>query len=245
MTTSSRPNRNRAARTLSAGAAALIVAATLGACAADGTTDAEDPTGTSATTATTTDTATTNNNGQPGNGADAGEEASESEAAPGDVDQQTLNDISYSFEEERMARDLYTALDEAWGTRQFAQIAEAEQRHMDALTGQMDRLGMMRAAVVPEPGVYTIDEIQALYDGWLGRGLTSEREALVVGIELEERDIADLEDIIARTEDPELVETYEYLLSGARNHLEAFQTGLESLDGRGSGRGGGGAPGRN
>lgn len=245
MTTSSRPNRNRAARTLSAGAAALIVAATLGACAADGTTDAEDPTGTSATTATTTDTATTNNNGQPGNGADAGEEASESEAAPGDVDQQTLDDISYSFEEERMARDLYTALDEAWGTRQFAQIAEAEQRHMDALTGQMDRLGMMRAAVVPEPGVYTIDEIQALYDGWLGRGLTSEREALVVGIELEERDIADLEDIIARTEDPELVETYEYLLSGARNHLEAFQTGLESLDGRGGGRGGGDAPGRN
>lgn len=199
-------------RRLAAGAAALALAATVGACAGDDT----DGDGTATDTSSAPETTA---------------------PEPGDVGQQTINDISRTFEGERMARDLYSRLHEAWGQPRFERFADAGQRHLDALTAQMDRLGIMRAAVMPEPGAYADPEIQALYDAWLDRGSTSDREALAVGIELEERAIAELEGIIARTDDAELAETFGYLLDGARNHRESLRNGLE---GGGGGRGGGG-----
>lgn len=126
-----------------------------------------------------------------------------------------------------MAHDLYSQLHEAWGQPRFERFADAGQRHLDALTAQMDRLGIMRAAVMPEPGVYADPEVQALYDAWLDRGSSSEREALAVGIELEERAIAELEGIIARTEDAELAGAFGYLLDGARSHRDSLRNGLE------------------
>lgn len=202
-------------RRIVAGAAALVLAATVSACADDG--DATDASSAPATADASSAPANTATSTAP----------SATAPEPGDVGQRAIDDISRTFEGERMAHDLYSQLHEAWGQPRFERFADAGQRHLDALTAQMDRLGIMRAAVMPEPGVYADPEVQALYDAWLDRGSSSEREALAVGIELEERAIAELEGIIARTEDAELAGAFGYLLDGARSHRDSLRNGLE------------------
>lgn len=213
-------------RRLTALAAATSVAAlTLGlaACTSDGTAEtAED---------TATDTAAE---------ASATRETPSTPATSGstsptetDADQRDIDDLQFTLEEERMARDLYTALGEKWGSQPFLNIAPAEQRHMDAVVTEVERLGQPTDSADAEPGTFAIGEIQDLYDEWLERGSSSESEALVVGAELERRDIEDLERFAERTDDPDLKETYEYLLMGSRNHLTAFENA-----GGGAGQGG-------
>ena len=163
-----------------------------------------------------------------------------------DAERQVREDLEFTLEEERMARDLYTALGRKWpNARPFQNIPRSEQQHMNLVVAQMDRLGIEHDVENTVPGVFRNPEIQALYDGWLARGLTTQREAFVVGKELEERDIADIEAVIARTEDPQLAEMYEKLLQGSRNHLAAFERQLAGGGGGGGqgGHGGGGGQG--
>lgn len=196
------PRRRTAALMAASSAAALVLG--LAACTSD------DPAGPAKSTAADATSASDVNSDSTGaSTADATESASTSATdgnggAAGDVDAQTADDLQFTLEEERMARDLYTALGEKWGTRPFLNIAPAEQRHIDAVVDELDGLGLPSDSKDGEPGVFSIGEIQDLYDGWLERGLTSESEALAVGAELERRDIADLEGFVARTDDPAL-----------------------------------------
>ncbi|MDY0113409.1 MAG: DUF2202 domain-containing protein [Corynebacterium sp.] len=234
------PRRRTAALMAASSAAALVLG--LAACTSD------DPAGPAESTAADATSASDVNSDSTGaSTADATESASTSATdgnggAAGDVDPQTADDLQFTLEEERMARDLYTALGEKWGTRPFLNIAPAEQRHMDAVVDELDGLGLPSDSKDGEPGVFSIGEIQDLYDGWLERGLTSESEALAVGAELERRDIADLEGFVARTDDPALKDMYEFLLAGSRNHLRAFETAGGAGGGAGAGAGRGGGP---
>lgn len=175
--------------------------------------------------------------GEPGEPGKTGETAEQ---------RQIREDLEFTLEEERMARDLYTAFGEKWpNARPFQNIPRSEQQHMNLVVAQMDRLGIEHDVENTVPGVFRNQEIQALYDGWLARGMTTQREAFVAGKELEERDIADIQAVIDRTEDPELVAMYEQLLQGSRNHLAAFERQLAGGGGHGGGPGGGqgGGPG--
>nr|WP_120492534.1 DUF2202 domain-containing protein [Corynebacterium lactis] len=203
--------------------------------------------------------------------AEASTGASGSASAPATTataDQQVAQDLEFTLQEERMARDLYQALGDKWGTRPFTNIVNAEQRHMDLVVAQLERLGLPTTSKDGTAGQFANAEIQKLYDGWLSRGMTSQAEALSVGAELERRDIDDLEKIIQATSDQELKDMYGYLLQGSRNHLRAFEnggggcmtgrpgtpgtpgSGPGSMNGRGGGPGGpgggtGGGPGTN
>lgn len=148
-----------------------------------------------------------------------------SSIATGVVQDARATDLAFSAEEERMARDLYRELGERWGSRPFLTIGRAEGRHLDLVVGELERLGLPVPPADAEPGTYADRELQELYDGWLRRGLESEAEAFVVGAELERRDIADLEEIIARTADPATKAVFERILQGSRNHLAAFAAG--------------------
>lgn len=162
------------------------------------------------------------------------------EAGATGVSQQTIDDLRFTLEEERMARDLYTALGERWpDARPFQNIPWSEQQHMNMVVAQMDRLGIPHDVDNTVPGVFENAEIQNLYNGWLARGLTSKREAFTVGKELEERDIDDITAVLDRTTDPELRSMYERLRQGSYNHLDAFNRQLSGGGGGGGGWGGG------
>ena len=141
-------------------------------------------------------------------------------------------------EEERMARDLYMALGEKWGARQFLNIQNSEQMHMNQLAALLDREGITHAGSGKEAGTYAYDDLQQLYDNWLERGLQSREEAFKVGIELEKQDIADLEAAKNNVQSKELKSIYGNLIEASQRHLQAFTRGLNGGGGMGPGHGG-------
>ena len=101
--------------------------------------------------------------------------------------------LSFSREEERMARDLYAALADKYdGARPFSLITNSEDRHFDAVGVLIERYDVKDPSSGKAAGTYAIPALQRLYDGWLAKGSTSLKNAYQVGVELEQRDIADL-----------------------------------------------------
>lgn len=137
-------------------------------------------------------------------------------------------DLVFSRDEERMARDLYAAIADLYdGALPFAHITTSEQRHFDAVGVLLDRYGLADPAEGKAPGVYANSDIQAMYDSWLARAKTSLTEAYQVGIELEQRDIADLEDAAANALPADVARVLGNLLDGSRMHLKSFTSAAE------------------
>ncbi|MGA8048183.1 MAG: DUF2202 domain-containing protein [Dermatophilaceae bacterium] len=131
--------------------------------------------------------------------------------------------LRFTREEERMARDLYAALArEHDGARPMSRITTSEQRHFDQVGLLLERHGVADPSAGLEAGSYAFPELQSLYDGWLADGRESLQAAYQVGIELEEQDIADLEALIEETDPADVRTVLERLLAGSRHHLAAF-----------------------
>lgn len=144
---------------------------------------------------------------------------SEDDASATDV----LDALQFNLEEERMARDLYDELGEAHdGLAPFEQIEVSEQRHYDAVANLIE----MKDGTLPSeevPGEFENDEIQAMYDDWLERGLVSPDAAFEVGIELETADIEHLQSNIDEIDDADVDRVLGNLLNASEHHLAAFE----------------------
>ena len=139
------------------------------------------------------------------------------------------NNILFMKQEEKLARDMYQALSAKWDHVTFANIAVSEQRHMDAVDGLIQRFSL--TDTTPEaPGVFTIPELQALYEELLAEGSKSLAAALQVGVLIEETDIEDLDEALAATQDPTVTRVMTNLRRGSANHLAAFTGALEALE---------------
>jgi len=136
--------------------------------------------------------------------------------------------LVFMREEEKLARDVYTVLYEKWGTPAFANIAMAEQRHIDSVLWIMQQYEL--EDTTPETvGLFNDTELQDLYNSLIIRASTSQLEALQVGALIEEVDIADLEVALATTENPAIQTLYNNLISGSEKHLRSFVTNIENL----------------
>lgn len=130
-------------------------------------------------------------------------------------------------EEEKLARDVYVALHEKWGIRTFANIARSEQRHMDAVAALMQAKGIADPVAHSPAGQFTHATIASLYKELVTLGMKSPIDALIVGAIIEDLDIADLERLLADTDDPDTVRVYSALLRGSENHMRSFAGLLE------------------
>lgn len=141
-------------------------------------------------------------------------------------------DLTFMREEEKLARDVYLALYERWGLTLFANISASEQQHMDAI------LMLLRKYRLPDPaagrvvGEFSNDDLQILHDTLLAQGLTGDVAALKVGGFIEETDIRDLDDAMARANNADIDQVYARLQCGSRNHLRAFARVLEAVTGQ-------------
>jgi hypothetical protein len=154
------------------------------------------------------------------------------------VDPALAEQLRFTREEERMARDLYAALArEHDGARPMSRITTSEQRHVDEVGLLLDRYGVADPSAGLEAGSYAYPELQRLYDGWLTEGVESLDAAYQVGIELEERDIAGLEAMIEETDQSDVRAVFEHLLAGSQHHLAAFTMAANGTlpDGAGNG----------
>lgn len=134
-------------------------------------------------------------------------------------EQQTL---LYMREEEKLARDVYTAMFDLWELPVFDNIRASEQRHMDALKRLIDKYDLVDPVVDDTPGVFTNPELAALYTTLTTAGSVSSLEALMTGALIEEIDIVDLREAIDETTHADLERVYENLMRASRNHLRAF-----------------------
>ncbi|NYT20449.1 MAG: DUF2202 domain-containing protein [Methanomicrobiales archaeon] len=130
-------------------------------------------------------------------------------------------DILFMQEEEKLARDVYAALYEKWQIRAFLNIGEAEQTHLDSMTVLVDRY-QIESRISNERGVFSNETLRFLYDDLVARGSTSSEEALRVGALIEEIDIVDLQEAMTRTGRQDILQVYDNLAKGSRNHLRAF-----------------------
>lgn len=141
------------------------------------------------------------------------------------LEEAEVEDLMLMREEEKLARDVYSALFERWGLPVFSNIARSEQQHMDALAFLFETYGLTDP-VMAERGQFSSSELQALHDDLLARGSLSLAEALKVGAAVEELDIKDLQKALERTEEADIVRVYQNLLRGSENHLRAFNRQL-------------------
>jgi hypothetical protein len=137
--------------------------------------------------------------------------------------------LIYMREEEKLARDVYLGLHELWGSLVFANIADSEQRHMDALARMLDLYGLEDPVVDDTVGVFSNEDLGDWYVDLMARGDDSLLEAYMVGGYIEEMDIRDLRAAIAITDEPPLLGAYNNLLAGSRNHLRAFVAHVTAL----------------
>jgi hypothetical protein len=138
-------------------------------------------------------------------------------------------DIFYMYQEEKVARDVYITFsgeDYYPNENTFASIQLSEQRHIDAVEGLCDKYGIDKKGVNEgDVGNFILEELKTLYDDCVIRGRGSLLEALMVGEDIELKDITDLEEAMVGMPS-DVVNVFSNLREGSLNHLEAFQSAI-------------------
>jgi hypothetical protein len=138
------------------------------------------------------------------------------------LSQAEIDGLLLMREEEKLARDVYQTLYEQWGLRIFANIAQSEQTHTEAMRDLLDKYNLTDPVTDDTIGVFTNPDMQKLYDDLTAQGSESEVAALKVGATIEDLDIKDLQELIAETDNEDIALVYENLTRGSRNHMRAF-----------------------
>ncbi len=156
--------------------------------------------------------------------------------------------MKFMREEEKLARDVYATLYDfhlAQGLTLIVcdNIADSEQRHMDAVKQLLDNYGIPDSAVEGGQGTYPEScrdadckfndtDLADLYAKLVADGKASGLGALLVGGLIEEVDMIDLAEVIANAEGyADIQGVYDNLLCGSGNHLRAFAHNIELATG--------------
>lgn len=139
------------------------------------------------------------------------------------------DDLKYMREEEKLARDVYLTMDQNWGqqTQVFAKIALSEEDHTTTVDFLLEKFDVDDPVVNDTIGVFTNEELQALYDELVAKGKTSFINALYVGALIEEKDMRDILAAINQTDERPIILAYSNLLDGSKSHLRAFVSVIE------------------
>jgi hypothetical protein len=131
--------------------------------------------------------------------------------------------LLYLVEEEKLARDVYAALDAVSISPKFKNISGAEQTHMDYISALLVTYGIKNPTIGKKAGVFTNKELSALYKTLVTKGKKSSIDALQVGILIEEKDLADLATLSKSITQTDIKTAVAFLKKGSENHLRAFK----------------------
>ena len=152
--------------------------------------------------------------------------------------------LAYMWNEEKLAKDIYFALNELTPHQTLYNIAErSETKHeamVEALIQKYDinitNLADYTISYSEDelrafgPGQYGLPEIQDLYNVLYEKGSQSLIDALQVGCMVEVTDINDLDkDIVTASGADDLVMVFSSLRSGSYSHYWAFDSALKAL----------------
>lgn len=138
---------------------------------------------------------------------------------------EAIGTLRYMIEEEKLAGDVYRAFADLYpDIRPFQNIPRSEDMHFSTLVGQAGQAGVDVGNLTQlASGVFSNQDLQALYADLIAQGSRSAFDALAVGRDIELLDIADLTTAQAQvpTNSP-LYLAYGNLMGASRNHLNAF-----------------------
>ncbi|SHE75768.1 hypothetical protein SAMN02745164_01072 [Marinitoga hydrogenitolerans DSM 16785] len=142
-----------------------------------------------------------------------------------------INSIMMMREEEKLARDVYLTLYDAWNIQIFYNIAtRAEQIHMDSVKNLIDKYKLDDPVKDDTIGIFTDERMQKLYYDLVTLGMKSEIDALKVGATIEDLDIYDLDNSLKETDNQDIKLVYENLIKGSENHMRAFINTLKQYE---------------
>ena len=143
------------------------------------------------------------------------------------LSQEEINGLVHMRIEEKLARDVYTVLGVKWNARVFLNIKLSEQTHMEAVRRLLNKYGIEDPQKTDKVGIFPDEKFQILYDQLIAQGNVSLKEAFLVGVEIEELDIKDLEHQLTKVVDNiDIIRVYTNLKNGSINHLAAFNRNL-------------------
>jgi hypothetical protein len=145
------------------------------------------------------------------------------QAATPTISASTKAQLLYLIEEEKLARDVYAALDAVSISPKFKNISGSEQTHMDAVALLLKTYGIKNPTIGKAPGEFTNKSLTALYKTLVAKGKLSELDAISVGILIEKKDLADLATLSKTVKKADIKLTLANLKKGSENHLAAFQ----------------------
>lgn len=125
-------------------------------------------------------------------------------------------------EEEKLARDVYTALGKKFPQPIFFNIAQSENTHMEQMRMLLERYQIEDPVKDKKEGEFASKDMQELYKSLVERGTVSIQEAYKVGALVEEMDIVDIRKLMSGTQKQEIRTVYEVLARGSQNHLRSF-----------------------
>ena len=134
--------------------------------------------------------------------------------------------LIFIWEEEKMARDLYTSLYENDKLSIFSDLARSEQSHMDQARAIVDKYALIITGK-DEQGVFQNQTLQKIHDELLARGLSSDQDALKAAATFEEISIMDLEKELNATHAEDVKAMYQGLQAGSQKHLRSYVTDLK------------------
>jgi len=139
--------------------------------------------------------------------------------------------LIFMREEEKLARDVYTFLQNKWNLFIFRNISTSEQTHMDAV------LVLLNKYNIPDPvesntiGVFSNADLQQLYSDLTTQGSMNLLDGLIVGATIEDLDISDLNSALLTVDNTDIQYVYDNLNKGSRNHLRSFYSQIQSQSG--------------
>jgi len=134
-----------------------------------------------------------------------------------------INSLLHMREEEMLAHDVYSYFSGLYDIPVFSNIARSELVHTGRVKELINKYGLEDPAADHEPGVFEDAGIQELYNALTRKGKVSYEEAVVVGLTIEDLDIADLEMALeTEVNNEDIVEVYNFLLMGSKHHMNAF-----------------------
>lgn len=162
------------------------------------------------------------------------------------ADESLATHLTFMREEERMARDLYTAIDAHYAdvTRPFSNIVKSEQQHFEMVGTLLTTYGLDDPSQGQAAGTYADADLEASYAALLKQAKTSLDDAYKVGIAVEKADVADLDEAMADITQSDADEILAGLKRASENHLAAFERAADGQLGTGQGRDGNGQRGR-
>ncbi len=140
-----------------------------------------------------------------------------------DLNTQQIQALSFIVQEEKLARDVYGVMYATRWINKFDNILNAEENHQTLVANILTAYGIINPNDGKSAWQFEDKELQTLYTNLIDQWKQSSNAAIQAGITIEQKDIADIQDMMWLFEwYDDIQNVLQKLLDGSQRHLAAF-----------------------